>query len=135
MKSSDTTKKGTPISYASSASDNDFLIYDYNDFQIYRGGSYVTTGVSANDGNWHHIVVTWRSSDGQVKLYKDGEAYSGTLATGTSITDGGSIVFAQEQDSVGGGFDSTQAFLGIIDEVMIFNEALTPDEVISLRMR
>ncbi|HDH31647.1 MAG TPA: hypothetical protein ENH26_02640, partial [Candidatus Wolfebacteria bacterium] len=132
MNSSDTTNSGTPISYASSASDNDFLIYNYNNFSIYRGGT--TTGgtsVSANDGNWHHIAVTWRGSDGQVKIYKEGsEAYSGTLATGTSITGGGSLVLAQEQDSVGGGFDPTQAFNGTIDEVAIYNRVLSPTEIL-----
>lgn len=31
-----------------------------------------TSGVSATDGCWHHIAVTWRSSDGLVKLYDNG---------------------------------------------------------------
>ncbi len=121
MNSSNTTKNGTPISYASSGGNNDFLIYNYNNFSIWRG-SLVETSVSANDGSWHHIAVTWRSSDGQVRLYKDGsQTFSGTLSTGTSITGGGSLVFAQEQDNVGNLFDPTQAFLGIIDEVRISN--------------
>ena len=129
MKSSDTTKSGTPFSYAAT-SDNEFLIYNYQSFAIYRGGSNVPTGISANDGDWHHIAVTWRGSDGQTKLYKDGvQAYSGTLASGTSITDGGSLVFGQEQDSVGGGFATSQAFLGTMDEVKIYNRTLSALEI------
>lgn len=31
-----------------------------------------TSGVSATDGRWHHIAVTWRSKDGIVKLYDNG---------------------------------------------------------------
>ncbi len=133
MKSSDTVNRGTPISYAASSSDNEFLIYNYQGFRIYRGSNYKITGVSANDGSWHHIVVTWRGSDGQIKVYKDGvQVYSGTLASGTTITDGGSFVIAQEQDSVGNDFESTQAFKGIMDEVRIYNRSLTQEEISDL---
>ncbi len=131
MKSSDTNRDGTPISYASSNSDNDFLIYNYKSFSIYRARNYRNTGVSANDGKWHHIVVTWRSSDGAVKLYKDGvNVYSNTLAAGTSITPGGSLVIAHEQDSVGGSFAAYQAFNGTMDEVVIYNRTLSSSEVL-----
>jgi hypothetical protein len=131
MNSSDTTKNGTPISYAVSGSDNEFLIYNYNNFAIYRGASLITTGISANDGQWHHIAVTWRSSDGQTQLYKDSVlSFTGTLAAGTTITGGGSLVIGQEQDSVGGGFDVTQAFLGLMDEVAIYNRALSSTEIL-----
>ena len=129
MKSSYTTKDGTPFSYASTY-DNEFLIFNYQSFTIYRGGVNVGTGISANDGSWHHIAVTWRGSDGQTKLYKDRvQAYSGTLASGTSITSGGSLVIGQEQDSVGGGFAASQAFLGTIDEVRVYNRVLSANEI------
>ncbi|MCX6799375.1 MAG: LamG domain-containing protein [Candidatus Diapherotrites archaeon] len=132
IKSSDATRDGTPLSYASSQSDNDFLIFNYRGFSIYRGSSSVGTAVSANDGAWHHIVVTWRSSDGQARLYKDGaRRYSGTLAAGTSIKAGGALVVAQEQDFVGGGFAADQAFVGYIDDVKIFNRALSDFEICS----
>ena len=31
-----------------------------------------TSGISANDGTWHHIAVTWQSSDGKAILYDNG---------------------------------------------------------------
>lgn len=31
-----------------------------------------TSGVPATDGAWHHIAVTWQSSDGVVCLYDNG---------------------------------------------------------------
>ena len=31
-----------------------------------------TSGVSSTDGTWHHIAVTWRSADGETKLYDNG---------------------------------------------------------------
>jgi len=30
------------------------------------------TGVSANDGKWHHICATWENAAGSWRLYKDG---------------------------------------------------------------
>ena len=35
------------------------------------------SGLGATDGRWHHIAVTWRSSDGQVKLYDNGREVGG----------------------------------------------------------
>ena len=29
-------------------------------------------GSPANDGTWHHIALTWQSSDGVAKLYDNG---------------------------------------------------------------
>jgi hypothetical protein len=129
MKTSDTTKYGTPISCSSGTQHNEFLIYNYKSFGIYIKGSSVTTGISANDGEWHHIAVTWRSSDGLVKLYKDGvPAYTGTLQSGATINLA-NLVIGQEQDSFRGGFDSGQAFKGIIDEVRIYDRMLSANEI------
>ncbi|OGZ57555.1 MAG: hypothetical protein A2827_03025 [Candidatus Spechtbacteria bacterium RIFCSPHIGHO2_01_FULL_43_30] len=138
MRSSDTAKNGTPLSYASGNSgnqDNEFIVSNYNNFAIHRRGSSTgPTGVSANDGKWHHIGVTWKSGGGGVvKIYKDGaEAYSGNLAGGTSMAGGGALVLGQEQDSVGGGFDSSVGFVGNIDEVYAYNRVLTSGEVSQL---
>lgn len=133
MKSSDTTSAGTAFSYNTSelANNNEFLIFDYRNISIDLNGgpaaanSTGPTGVSANDGNWHHIAVTWQSSDGALKLYKDGNlAYSTTLNRGTQISPGGTLVLGQEQDSLGGSIDPAQRFIGSMDEVAIYSSAL-----------
>ncbi len=130
IKTSDTQKEGTPLSYAVSGQANEFLILDYRKFSIFVKGVQVTTGVGVNDGNWHHVVVTWQSSDGKVKLYKDGnEAYSGTLNPGASLSPGGVLILGQEQDCLNGCFSSNQAFLGFLDEVRIYNRILDANEV------
>ena len=132
MKSSDTTKDGTPVSYATSGNNNEFIIFDYGSFRPHIKGASVDTGISANDGSWHHIIVTWRSSDGQIKLYKDGDfqIYAGTLQPGVTLSQGGSLIVGQEQDSVGGGFQLSQAFLGFIDEIRVYNRALSEGEAL-----
>jgi hypothetical protein len=131
MNSSDTTKNGTPFSYASSSSHtNDFLVYDYNNFQIAVHSDFENTGVSANDGAWHHIAVTWSNSGGQLVLYKDGvPAHVGIAANGATLGANGSVVFGQDQDSVGGGFSGGQAFLGVLDEVIVFDRVLSEWEI------
>ena len=30
------------------------------------------SGSPANDGSWHHIALTWQSSDGMTRLYDNG---------------------------------------------------------------
>jgi subtilisin-like proprotein convertase family protein len=124
MRSEDTTGAGTPFSYASPLTDDTFLVTDYNDFTIYRGdGISITTGISVTDSAWYHIAVTWRSSDGQVRLYKGGvAAYTGTLAAGSIISPGGSLVLGKDQNREG-------FFEGTLDEVRVWNVARTAAEI------
>jgi len=84
------------------------------------------------DGTWHHIAVTWQSSDGETKVYADGVPSTHTEATGTSIAGAGSLVLGQEQDSVGGGFSGAEAFEGLLDDVRIYDRVLTELEVLLL---
>lgn len=106
-----------------------------------------TAGVGANDGKWHHIAVTWRSYDGQTKLYDNGyEVWSVTRAKGKLIPSGGTLVVGREQDCEGGCFDSEkgaagdvspsakqeyaeQDFYGLIDEMRVWRKARTQEQI------
>ena len=136
LKTSDDTKQGTVFSYAYGSNefdDEEFVISNYQNFQICnRYATCFETGVSANDGEWHHIVLTWDSSSRTAILHKDGvQVWSGIIGGPTdSIPVGGTLVFGQEQDfPIGGGFQTSEAFLGILDEVKMFTRVLTSDEV------
>ena len=131
MRTSDTTNDGTPLSYAADAANNNmFMLYRYTDFVVYIDNQGTSTGVSANDGEWHHIAVTWRSSDGEVRLYKDGLlAYSNNVKVGATLPSGGTLVLGQDQDSLGGGFQGWQSFLGELDEVRIWNTVRSEPEI------
>ncbi len=132
VRTSDVLNQGTVISYAVSGSDNEFRVYDYNSLQISVKTTSATpaTGVSVNDGLWHHVAVTWQSSDGRVQIYKDGAlAFTGNIAVGAAITGGGALVLGQDQDFVGGGFEPAQACRGLLDEVRIYNRVLTRAEI------
>jgi len=84
------------------------------------------------EGHWHHVGVTWRSSDGTVSFYVDG-APQGTAtghATGLAIRTGGFLFLGQEQDSVGGSLTLNSAYVGSLDEVRIYGRELTAAEMV-----
>ena len=89
---------------------------------------------SANDGRWHHICVSWRNSDGVWQFYKDGSLHihSRGLRRGYTIRAGGSLVLGQEQDSLGGSFDSSQSFQGSLTNVNVWSYVLPASTIKSL---
>jgi len=86
--------------------------------------------VSANDGVWHHICVSWERSSGSWTFYKDGKIkQQGQLKAGHTIREGGSLVLGQDQDSVGGGFDADQSFKGMLSNVNVWDHKLTDTRI------
>ena len=82
-----------------------------------------------NDGDFHHIALV-RHSSGLNQVYVDGVLKgTGSLPVGPLVIDQNGLWLGQEQDCVGGCFSASQAFTGVIDEVEIFNRALTAAEV------
>ncbi|MBP9758446.1 prepilin-type N-terminal cleavage/methylation domain-containing protein [Candidatus Dojkabacteria bacterium] len=120
------------VSYASTSADNDWLIFNAANLELYRS-SWLITGVSANDNNWTHLAVTRNGSTGMTKLYRNGLlASSGVISAGTFITNNGALVIGQEQDAVGGAFDVNQAYGGLIDDVRIYNYELTQSQIFQI---
>ena len=64
------------------------------------------------DGQQHSLAVSWDNAAGDYAVYVDGvltDSGNG-LATGVTVAGSagtGAIVFGQEQDSIGGGFQAT----------------------------
>jgi hypothetical protein len=113
------------LSYASSASDNEYLLFNSSSLQIFRGGSNVNSGTALNGNTWRIIGNTWESSAGSTILYTNGtQSYSGTLASGTSMTQGGNFALGGEQDAVDGGYSASQAHQGDFAEVIIYDVVL-----------
>ena len=132
LKTSDATKEAGIVSYAASSSADELQLRDYRSLRVFVKGASVNTGIALNDNRWHHLVVTWKSVGGVIRVYKDGAlAYKNPVPVqaGTSITGGGTLVLGQDQDSVGGGFDPTQAFLGKMDEFALYRSVLTAGQV------
>ena len=75
------------------------------------------------------MSFAWDQDTGNLSVYVDGEAeYSSTISI-SELPSNGTIVLGQEQDNVGGGFDSGQIFEGQIAEVRIYDEALSDEAI------
>ena len=82
--------------------------------------SVVYTGTPINDGNWHHLTAVYSATTGF--LYIDG------VLVATAATPGGSPN-SRNLNSGNISIQNDQFFNGQIDEVRIWNRALTPTEV------
>ncbi len=119
IKTTDTD--GVVISQYTAASGVRFGIRVENGNVVYwKGGSDIAiSSQDVNDGNWHHIGFIKEASQ-VVKLYIDGqEDGSG------SDTD----VFSSTNFEIGRFAAATTPYDGLIDEVKVWNYALTPEDV------
>lgn len=89
-----------------------------------------STSVTAFDGVWHHICLTWENRLGSSKFYKDCELQDeGTLKTGHTIRQGGTLVLGQDQRLVGGDFDTSQSFRGLLSNVNVWDHVLSAAQI------
>ena len=75
--------------------------------------------------------LSWENIAGSWKLYKDGAVAKqrDSLGAGHVIKSEGSLMLAQEQDSLGGDFDITQCFIGMLTNVNVWDHVLSPAEI------
>lgn len=108
------------VTYAIASNTNHFFTFNQSAFSVRIRTTSSNTGLSFNDGLFHHVVSTWRSSDGLLIVYIDGvNEFSSNVQVGQTLENGGALVIGQEQDAVGGGFQPSQAYDGIMEEVRI----------------
>ena len=96
------------------------------DFEIYYSGSWykLTSATSVSAGVWYHIVATW---DGSImKLYFNGAQDPNTLAR-TAMSDR-----ASSGDRTFSSLSSSYVINGVMDDVRIYNRALSAEEVLAL---
>jgi hypothetical protein len=130
VRTTSTTKDAGILSYATTSSADELLLRDPRALVVYVKGTRVDTGLVLNDGRWHHLAVTWRSAGGELRVYQNGTLrFSGTVRAGAALTPNGSLVLGQDQDSVGGGFDTGQAFAGQLDDAAIYPTALGANRI------
>jgi len=96
-------------------SGNNFRVYLWDDAEDSLTGT-----SNIDDGIWHYVAFTVDTSTGLFKIYVDGKQEGSKTSTITSsIITSGTI-------NLGGG---AVPFKGWIDEVKIYNSALTSDEI------
>ncbi len=108
------------------------IIYWYNNAATFTGyvnnNAAAVTGPNVFDGNWHHLV--WVRQGLSNCLYTDGTLRGCANSVSAALDlDAGGLVLGQEQDLVGGGFVASQAMLGLMDELVVFDFALAAAEI------
>jgi hypothetical protein len=133
----DVFQESTLFSYATTQEQNEIVI-SIDPFgtparrvQVIVATAEWDTGVVLPGGSWQHVVVTWDNGSGEAALYLNGALEGSTtgLGAGSSIAGGGAMVLGQDQDEVGGGFSTIQSWEGRLDEVILYDRALSADEV------
>jgi len=126
------------ISGASSSQHNHFLfgLTNTNEIHIWDGNSKKnghSYPPSNWDGKWINITLIRKIDGSGSQIFIDSINVNSTAysASSLSIADEGLWVGA-DQDSVNGGWQSTQFLDGLIDEVRIYDRALSADEVQAL---
>jgi uncharacterized protein (TIGR02145 family) len=113
------------------------LLYDDNNqsirFETFTNGTATPTGCASNgtdysDNVWHHIVGTF---DGSInKLYIDGNLISSIISTHPiSYSSDGIIAFGRDGNNPS---LSTALYQGKLDDIGIWNRALTQQEITNL---
>ena len=108
------------------------LLYHAGDNEVkinYKGGGSSVTAVSTDaiegDTLWHNIVGTWDSGADEIKIYIDGTLKQTTSSLGT-------FAGAVSSASIGNNADGGNYFKGNIDEVSLWDEALSAAEVTAI---
>ncbi|XP_007499395.2 pentraxin-4 [Monodelphis domestica] len=132
---------GTLLSYATEENDNKLVLHG-RDSLVYGSIHFVIGDPAFRelpvemllDARWHHMCVIWSSDQGKYWFYVDRRlvATGSRFREGYEIPPGGTLVLGQEQDTVGGGFDSSEAFVGSLAGLALWDRVLSPGEVSSI---
>lgn len=121
------------ISYAEiGQSANQYLIYYSGStipkrFELWFDNTQVNINYTLTSSVWYNIANVVSSTNNI--LYLNGQEIQSVSKSGTSLEGVGYMIFGQEQDSVGGGFQTNQDLIGDIAQVSIYNRALTSQEI------
>jgi hypothetical protein len=91
---------------------------DVNAYTLTSSGTY-------NDGNWHHMTATWGSG---AKLYIDGVLVASSASN--AANNSGTYISIGRNNNENN--SPTWYFAGSIDEVRVYNRALSQSEIIAL---
>uniref|UniRef100_A0A8C5UW88 Neuronal pentraxin receptor n=1 Tax=Microcebus murinus TaxID=30608 RepID=A0A8C5UW88_MICMU len=130
------TGQGTPFSYSVPGQANEIVLLEagHEPMELLINDKVAQLPLSLKDSGWHHICIAWTTRDGLWSAYQDGELQGSgeNLAAWHPIKPHGILILGQEQDTLGGRFDATQAFVGDIAQFNLWDHALTPAQVLGI---
>ncbi|XP_058529716.1 neuronal pentraxin receptor, partial [Ochotona princeps] len=128
--------QGTPFSYSVPGQANEIVLLEAgpDPMELLINDKVTQLPLSLKDKEWHHICISWTTRDGLWSAYQDGELRGSgeNLAAWHPIKPHGILILGQEQDTLGGRFDATQAFVGDITQFNLWDHTLTPAQVLSI---
>ncbi len=141
-----TSKSGaqTIVSGANQFNDNEYIVFFLNEglIRFYSHGNVGRNQVWCDveiqpiaDGTWHHFAVIRNASLGHADFFVNGEGYTkrcGHLVYDTLKIEAGGLILGQDQDTFGGGFDTSQVLRGTLDDLRIYDGILSAIEVQAL---
>ena len=123
------------FSYAVPGSDNELILGDAQGMHklFVKKVRTESSVLPANKVAWVHVCGAWDSETGNAVISINGKAVkTDVVKKGEALTAGGMLVIGQEQDSVGGGFDSKQSYVGNLYNINMWDRALTQAEIASM---
>jgi PKD repeat protein len=92
-------------------------------FGLYTGdwSEHITRGVNLSPDTWYHVTAVYNDAFDNVRIYVNGIEVLSAVETNALVTN-------DEPLRIGLGYPG-EAFHGYIDEIRIYNRALTPDEL------
>ncbi len=95
-------------------------------------GGFIVGTTNLNDGEWHHVAVTWASGGAEdATLYVNGVSEAIT-STNSQTIDTGSEGDFRLGSSVLDNSDNSRRFEGLMDDVRLYDSALTSSEIVAL---
>jgi len=129
---------GCPFSYAAGDVGGAFTFSNTKAWMLCVAGECgPMTGISANDGQWHHVAVTWDASgasdqtgNGNTIIYMNGnQVWQGDVAKGKMIENGGTVVIGNAQTAPGTVGGAVTAFNGQLSDVIWYNRVLSKVDI------
>jgi len=100
-------------------------------FYLHENIRYEFNNINLTAGQWYHFTIVRGANS--LKFYLDGIEQSPlgghTMPILNLTLDPNGFIFGQDQDVLGGGFAEFQSLNGSLDDLIIYNRALTDQEV------
>ncbi|XP_039272411.2 C-reactive protein-like [Styela clava] len=128
--------KGAFVSYSTPRMDNAFLVFFEDGNKLTLWYNQVNSGDTTDFRmtTRTHFCISLETFLGTAKIYVNGALFQTRTFSNqrNEIEGGGGFIIGQEQDSYVGGFDGSQSFAGVIENFMMWNRALSPEEITTL---
>ncbi len=95
-------------------------------FGVQTKGAWLYTGMDSQVlgfNTWHHIAGTFNKTDKKARLYVDGILMLTSSATTSALEN------APNRITIGSDWFGDYSLIGVVDEVRLWNRALSPDEI------